>query len=75
MLISGFNLQDAKPVNTPGVKPSFTEHYEPLDNISQAQYRALVARTSYLSQDRGDIQFAVKELCRKIRKTLQTGAH
>ena len=30
------------------------------------QYRALVARANYLSQDRGDIGFAVKERCRSM---------
>ena len=33
----------------------------------KTQYRALVAGANYLSQDRGDIQFAVKELARIMR--------
>ena len=32
------------------------------------QYRAMVARCNYLSQDRSDIQFAVKELCRSMSR-------
>ena len=28
-------------------------------------YQAITARANYLSQDRSDIQFAVKELCRE----------
>ena len=31
-------------------------------------YRALVARANYLSQDRSDIQYSVKELCRNMSK-------
>ena len=30
------------------------------------QYRGLTARMNYLGQDRSDIQFATKELCRKM---------
>ena len=35
-----------------------------LGNREATQYRGLVARANYLCQDRSDIQFAVKELCR-----------
>ena len=31
-------------------------------------YRALVARANYLAQDRVDIGYPVKELCRKMSK-------
>ena len=31
-------------------------------------YRAVVARANYLSQDRSDIRYAVKELCRHMSK-------
>ena len=37
-----------------------------LDNREASQYRAIVARANYLCQDRSDIQFAVKELCRAM---------
>ena len=67
MTISALGLQDSKPVGTPGVKPSGQGEDEgPLSESDKSQYRALVARANYLSQDRGDIQFAVKELSRKM---------
>ena len=67
MIISALGLQDSKPVGTPGVKPSGQGEDEgPLSESDKSQYRALVARANYLSQDRGDIQFAVKELSRKM---------
>ena len=54
---------------TPGVKMTAAD--KPVKDIesssSQAiMYRAVTARANYLSQDRSDIQFAVKELCRKM---------
>jgi hypothetical protein len=36
-----------------------------------SQYRAIVARANYLCQDRSDIQFAVKELCRAMSEPSQ----
>ena len=67
MIISALGLQDSKPVGTPGVKPSGQGEDEgPLSENDKSQCRALVARANYLSQDRGDIQFAVKELSRKM---------
>ena len=42
------------------------EHAEKLGHQEARQFRSLVARASYLSPDRPDIQYAVKELCRNI---------
>ena len=39
---------------------------EEITKEEATMYRAVVARGNYLSQDRSDIQFAVKELCRKM---------
>jgi len=35
------------------------------------RFRAVAARTNYLSADRPDIQYAVKEICRKMAKPVQ----
>jgi hypothetical protein len=37
-----------------------------LSPVEATRYRALTARANYLAQDRADIQFAVKELCRRM---------
>ena len=59
-------------VGCPGHKVSpklFTAGDETLLGPQQASmYRALSARANYLSQDRSDIRFAVKELCRRMSK-------
>ena len=57
----------SKGVVTPGVKASSsTEEDEDLDEEQATRYRALTARANYLAQDRADIQFATKELCREM---------
>ena len=61
----GASAKDSKGVSTPGCKREWDPSEEnELDPRDATIYRALVARGNYLSQDRSDIQFAVKELCR-----------
>ena len=55
---------ESKGVSTPGIKVK--EEGLPLEAREATIYRANVARANYLSQDRSDIQFSVKELCRKM---------
>ena len=38
----------------------------PLSSADATKYRALAARANYLAQDRVDIQFAVKEIARRM---------
>ena len=67
LIIRGLNLKDAKGVKTPGedAKPwSEDEDAEALGGKEAHEYRALAARGNYLSPDRPDIQYAVKECCR-----------
>ena len=42
--------------------------YPELDPAMATLYRAVVARANYLSQDRSDIRYAVKELSRSMSK-------
>ena len=53
----------------PYVKPTASEIESPgreLEGHEATMYRAIVARANYLSQDRSDIQYAVKELSRSM---------
>ena len=62
-------LQDAKPVITPGTKDEGTTQEDKdkkLDAEHASKYRALVARCNYLSPDRPDISYSVKELARHM---------
>ena len=58
---------NSKGVVTPGVKEPWEEDVE-LGPQESSKSRALVARANYLAQDRMDIQFATKELCREMAK-------
>ena len=61
----------SKPVSTPSVKLASEDDRE-LSGEDATIYRALAARANYLSQDRADIGFAVKELCRYMSKPRQS---
>ena len=62
---------ESKSVSTPGVKSEAQEASTELESDRATMYRALVARGNYLAQDRPEIQFAVKELCRSMSKPTQ----
>jgi len=51
---------------TPGIRGNNEGDDRRLGNKEASQYRAIIARANYLSQDRSDIQSAVKELCRAM---------
>ena len=63
-------LEHSKEVKTPGVKESRKDSAEEheLSKDQASMYRRLVARLNYLAQDRSDIGYATKELCRKMSK-------
>ena len=61
----------SKGVITPGIQVKFIEGADELRELPSeeaSKFRGLVARANYLSQDRGDIKFAVKELSRRMAK-------
>ena len=67
---------DSKGVTTPGVRAPATEDGLPppsdlLDDESKSLYRSMVMRGAYLAQDRADIQFACKELARRMSAPTQ----
>ena len=61
------DLKNCNPVSTPGEKDEDKEGEQELLSKEEAtRYRGNVARANYLAQDRTDIQYAVKELSRKM---------
>ena len=77
LVVQGLGLQGAKPAVTPGVKESEVRDEDEKSNpfMSSADatsYRALVARLNFLSQDRPDLQYAVKEVSRYMSCLLYT---
>ncbi len=65
-----------KPLSNPGdrwyPKDCKEEDLEELQGETISLYRAAAARGNYLSQDRSDIRYAVKELCRNMSKHSNT---
>ena len=66
ILVRQLNLENAKPVSTPCDDKYIHIHEdeEELTHNMARQFRELAARANYLAQDRADIQYAVKEICR-----------
>ena len=59
-------------VTTAGVKPAKEEEEKPLEGVAVRQYRSGAARANYLAQDRPDLSFAAKELCRHMSAPTET---
>ena len=65
-LVAECGLDGAKPVVTPGVKPTFRELEDDAELPAHlvTAFRGSAARANYLAADRIDLQFACKEVCR-----------
>ena len=65
-----FNLGNAKEVVTLGEHRPWEEEErfgaELLDGPRATEFRGIAARANYLAQDRPDLQFSVKEICRTM---------
>ena len=71
ILIQQMGLDDerAKPVSTPGVKPTADEDEgKELTAEERYSYRSWAMRASYLAQDRCELQFACKEAARRMQE-------
>jgi hypothetical protein len=66
-MLESMDMRECNPCVSPGVKPTAEEDDEiELDGDGVWHYRSVVARANFLAQDRPDIRFAVKELCREM---------
>ena len=66
-LLEGLGLDNGcKSSATPGIKPIVEnlKDDKPLSAEAHTAFRALAARANYLAQDRIDLQFSAKEVCR-----------
>ena len=69
ILVLQMGLSDeSKAVSTPGVRTTDEEDGKELDAEDRARHRTWTMRASYLSQDRCELQFAVKELARRMQQ-------
>ena len=69
-LLSECGLEGAKSVATPGIRATSAEALDeqPLEARLVTPFRAAAARGNYLAQDRPDLQFSAKEICRNMSK-------
>ena len=66
-MLSDMGMSDCKAGLLPGAKGQGEgESDEELDAITAWRYRSVVARANFLAQDRPDIRYSVKELCREM---------
>jgi len=67
-LVAECGLGGAKSVATPGVRLPVSEALEekPLEKKLHTPFRGAAARANYLAQDRMDVQFSAKEICRSM---------
>ena len=72
LVIEQLNLQDTPSLSSPGIDTEEPEENaeddEELDSVSAKQYRGIAARCNYLSSDRPELQFSVKDACREMSK-------
>lgn len=69
IIVNDLDMKNANPVASAGEdeKPHEVEdNLVELTPQDSSKYRQLAARANYLAPDRPDIQYAVKELCRKM---------
>ncbi len=69
MIIEEMGLTNARGANTPGEDEKRHEEEDnkkPLEPERARRFRSTAARANYLAQDRPDIMYAVKELCRSM---------
>ena len=72
MIIRDLGMVGKRGLSTPGVKSGNDKDEEgdeeELGNEDSTRYRSITARANFLSQDRSDIKYAVKELTRHMAK-------
>ena len=74
LIVKLLNLESAKGVTTPSVKKRLEEVLmtsPQLDALQMRQYRSVVMRAAYLSQDKPDLSYSTKELARDMQKPTQ----
>jgi hypothetical protein len=67
-MLKALGMQGCNTAVSPGTKEKLSEEEWLLSPREASVFRSVVARGNYLSQDRPDIRYAVKELCQKMSK-------
>ena len=78
LIVQELQLEGANRVTTPGEhepRRKEGENEEELEPWEATRYRAITARANYLTADRPDIMYSVKELCRGMAKPTKAHWH
>ena len=67
-MLKDMKLTECKPAITPGTKDERKQDDKKLTGEKKRMFRSVAARANYLAQDRTDIRYATKELCRHMSK-------
>ncbi|CAK0838302.1 unnamed protein product [Prorocentrum cordatum] len=74
IMMQQLNLwRGSKALSTPGVKAKSVDRGRVLEGEEATRYRSLVMRASYLSEDRPDIKYAVKEAAKYMHEPCEHG--
>ena len=68
-LLKQLDVENLKPLSTPGGEGKDEEYGEDDDDLGKAnasEYRGIAARIYYLAADRPDLQYATKVVCREM---------
>jgi hypothetical protein len=67
-MLKAMGMEGCNTTVVPGTRERLSEEERELSPSEASVYRSVVARGNYLSQDRADIRYIVKELCQKMSK-------
>ena len=71
LIVKALSLENAKSVSTPSEDQKIEREetdLEDLDSLRASEYRQLAARANFMTLDRADTQYAVKEICRGMTR-------
>lgn len=71
VMLRDLGLEEAKPAATPGAKVAKVDMVD--ETMLHRVYRSTVARATFVAQDRPDIRYTVKELCRRMSAPREHG--
>ena len=69
LIIQETGASNASPLSHPGGDKKVIEEEEKSEDLQEKEatrFRAVAARANYLSADRPDVQYVVKEVCRRM---------
>ena len=73
ILVHQLNLQNAKTLETPGVKSTSSDVGHTLPLEMHTAFRSMCMRANYLAEDQPDVSFACKDIARLMSEPCEAG--